>query len=1211
MQGFLITVATAVMLAIAAAFAAPFVVDWTAWRATFEAEASRTLGLPVQIRGGIDAELLPSPKLTLRSVSIGTDPTASGGTVEVLHAEFSLGALMRGQVEARGVTLTRPSLRLVLDSSGRLREPPGSVQPAASVSIERLAVQDGTLDFVEAADGRTTRASAINLKGDLRDFTGPFRLEGEADAFGARRSVRLAVGKAAAEGARVRFIADQGGRTFDLDGLLRFDRGSPVFEGKGTFAQQGGAAGFWRISGPLRVTPEAGVMEGLDLTLGDEARPVQLSGSARLSLSRALALDAVLNARAVDADTLFGAGPGTTRAPVEGFAALSGAFSRLPETPFPVRVGMAVDQLTIGGTVVREARLDLAGAPSGWRIDTAEAKLPGQTALRLSGAASPRGGASFAGDLALRTPEPATFLRWAAPRAPAAYAAMLDGPLQLSSRIEVAGDRIVAQNIQLGLGTARLTGEAGLAFGTPARLTLALALEGVDLDPLLAAAREGIKAAGPNAIDGEIRLQGRNLRLSSLPMGGLSLTTTGAGGTWDVSRLALEDFSGLRLSGSGAFTRLVAPVAGQMTLKVEGAKADGLESLARIVAGPEAGDMLARLQPVAAPVALETSSMWKADGSSQVSAEGTLGLLSGRMAISRGRNNVPEKIDLAVAASDAGRALEAAGVSGLRPGLGAGRLDLAVVPVASGAGATFDGRLSVADAAVSGSGRVRFLADGAMEPQGRMRLEGPDLARIFAPLAALDAGAVPARLTFDVAREPGRWRFENVEGMVAGAPIAGAVQIEGGTPPRLVGSLGTESLSLPRLLGILAARPTGDAGAGPWSMARLNAPAPMPVGLSLDLQAKRIDLSDLYALADGRLRLTVDPQVVEVRDLSGTFGGGAFSGLLSLRRRADLFVAEGRLMLENADAAAILAPLAPRVSPTGRVTLALDLLGTGRTPLAVVQSLSGQGTLFVRNLTLPGTDPAAISAVLADTTVGPPPDERRTAQMLDRALQRGPLRLEQVETALSVVNGAVRLSPARAEVTLPTGVVRSSFSGTFDMARLLMDISLSLETGDSTEAGGTVQWRGPVTMPERRVTAVALANAIALRAIERETRRLDERHGAAPVQPAAPAPPAPPAVSPPPSSAVPPPASSAPAASAGTSTSAPPSPPVRPAPPRQTDARPVRAAPAVPPLAPPQEIGPVTRPQAVRPELDEIPYARPSSGGLGTLPRPPGLLPAE
>ncbi|MBA4790313.1 MAG: hypothetical protein H2042_11505 [Rhizobiales bacterium] len=49
----------------------------------------------------------------------------------------------------------------------------------------------------------------------------------------------------------------------------------------------------------------------------------------------------------------------------------------------------------------------------------------------------------------------------------------------------------------------------------------------------------------------------------------------------------------------------------------------------------------------------------------------------------------------------------------------------------------------------------------------------------------------------------------------------------------------------------------------------------------------------------------------------------------------------------------------------------------------------------------------------------------------------------------------------------------------------------------------------------------------------------------------------------------------------------------------------------MPPLAPPQEIQPLSRPQAVRPELDDMPYRAPSVSGFGTVPRPPAMVPGD
>ncbi|MBA4791910.1 MAG: hypothetical protein H2042_19580, partial [Rhizobiales bacterium] len=1112
MQGLLITIATAVTLAIGGAFAAPFVVDWNMWRSSFESEASRVLGIPVLIRGPIDAELLPSPRLTLRAVSLGADGVSSGGTVDELQAEFSLGALMRGQWEARGVVLVRPKFRIVLDTAGRVVAPTGSGTPA-SLAMERVALENGTLDLMDRAADRTVQVSDLTLRGEMRALSGPFRLEGEAQAFGQRHGIRLSLGKAADEGARLRLITEGRAQALatDLDGLLRLDRGTPRFEGRGSVTRGGRppAATPWRLSGTVRLSPEALVAEGLDLTLGDEARPVQLGGSARLSFGRALGLDMVLNARAVDADPLLAPGA-APRTPAEALAALGHVFAELPAPALPARIGAAVDQLTLGGTVVRDARLDLTGQPSGWRIDTAEAKLPGQTALRLSGTPAPAAGTAFAGDLSLTSQEPAAFLRWAAPQGADPYAAALTSPVRLSARLSAGPERIAAEAVRLSVGDAQASGSATLALSATPRLDLDLALQGLDLDPVIAAARSGLSALG-GTLEGSVALQGTALRLNGLPMGRLALKADAVDGGWALRQFAIDDLAGLKIEGSGRFAHLSNPVEGEIALTLSGRAAEGMVPLARLLAGPEAGDVLARLAPVAGPVALTSRARWLPDGS-EMSAEGSLGILSGRATIARNRSGTPEKAEVAITASDAARALGAAGLADLKPGLGPGRLDLTLAPAATGA--RFEGRLALAQTLASGSGTVRFAPDGTLEPRVRAKLESPDLAGVFTLLAGLNVGPVPARLAFDLAREGGTWRLEGIEGAFADAPVSGTLALEStGSLPRITGTLATETLSVPRLIGLWGARPSGqEAGNAAWSAARFDLANPPQASLSLALSARRLAFSDAYVLSDGRLRLVSEPQSLEIRDLSGAFGGGTLTGALTLRRRADSLAGDGRLALDGVDAAALLAPLSAAAPPTGRVSLALDLVGAGRSPLLFVQSLSGQGTLGISALTVPGADPRAIAVVLADTAAGAPPDERRTAQMFDRALLRGPLKLEEAEGTLSVVNGTVRLSPSRGSVLPPGGdtPVRTTFSGTFEPARLLMDIGLALDANEpgGAEAGGVIQWRGGAAAPERRVTAVALANAIAMRAIERETKRLEERQGLAPAATPSPAAPA-------------------------------------------------------------------------------------------------------
>jgi len=1224
-QSILITLATAVILAIVAAFAAPFVVDWNAWRSTFESEASRTLGVPVMIRGKIDASLLPTPRLVLRTVSVGTDAVSTGATAEAIQANFALGALLRGDLEARDITVVRPHVRLVLDSTGRISLPIGTGR-AAGLSAERLTIQGGVLDILDRGADRGMRFTGLDLRGEARSYTGPFRLEGEAGIGEHRYGIRANLGQMGGEGAKLRLIAEERERplVLELDGTLRLDGGTPRFDGRGSLTRKGTpiagqeASDGWRLTGAVRASPEAVFSETLEMSLGDEARPTQLTGSARLSLGRALGLDAVLNARSLDADLLrpTGASASGARTPMEALAGLVGLFAGLPAPEFATRIGAGVDQLTVGGTVVRDARLDLAGSPDGWRISLAEAKLPGQSEVRLSGVPVPAGGAAagsgFSGDLAFSSEQPAAFLRWAAPRAPPEYAAAAKGPAKVSGKLAVRDGSFAVAGLDVALGTARASGSGALALGTPGRLDVSLSLDGFDLDLLIPALRQGW-AVGGGGLEGAIALEGRNLTVSGLSLRTASVRADGkraadappaAPPAWSVSRLVLDDLAGLRLEGSARFARLD-PLVGNLDLAIAGTRADGLEPIARLVAGPQTADAIRRLLPVAAPVRLATVASWGEGGARTLRAEGTLGLLSGRAIFERSAPGLPDRVELALGASDAARVLDEIGIGGLRPGQGPGRIDLSLRP-GTGNEAAFQGQLSLADANASGTGTVRLAQDGTLQPVVEMRFESADLTKVLVAAAAMETGPVPAALTFALTRDALAWKLDRLAGTLAGAPITGAVGLEGGAVPRLTGRLNLEAASLPRLIGLWGARSAGaDVGTGPWSAARFAPATPLPIAAVLDLSVQRIDLGGAYQLTGGRMRVHAEGATLDIRDLSGAMGGGQMSGSVILRRRPETVAIEGHLVLDAVQSSAVLAGFEGRSPPRGRISLVADLLGSGRSPLQVIQGLTGQGTITVQDLEIPAADPRAIETVMAETVIGTPPDERRTALLLDRALARGPLKLGILESTFGVVNGVARLSLARA----PSGPVRATLTGTLDLNKLSFEAGLDLEQAEANgaSAGGTVLWRGPLATPERRVTAAALTAVIAMRAIERETRRLEERQGFAPsAAPPASAPSAPPPAGAPPVTPAPisapvpatPPATTAPAPRAPERAANPPS---AQQPPRQV---------AAPPLAPPLEIGPGTRPRGVQPQDVEI-QRLPASPGFGSVPRPPGLLPVE
>ena len=1221
MQGILISLATAVILAIGGAFAAPFVVDWNTWRGTFETEIGRALGLPIVIRGPIDAEILPAPRVTLRDVTLG-DVVSTGGTVKEMTAELSLGALLRGDVEATGVRLDRPQIRLVLDSAGRLALPTGAARPT-DLSIARLEVKGGSLDLLDRASDRTASLTGLDVKGEARSLSGPFRLDGELDAAGTRFALRASLGKIGDDGAgRLKLALD--GRTgpyaVDLDGNLNLSGARPRFDGKATLARRGGEGlDAWQLSGTLKASPESVLADNLDLALGGAQTPAQLSGSGKLTLGRAVGLDAVLNARSLDLDALWAAGEraqsprGAAPQPADqnpagALTRFLGGVAGLPAPDIASRIGLSVEQLMLGGTLVRDVRADITGAASGWRVDTAEAQLPGKAALRLSGTPSRAAGGGFDGSVTFSADDPAVFLRWAAPAAPREYVAAAKGPVRITGKVSAGPSRIAVENLDATFAASRVRGSANAALdaGAPPKINLRLSLDGFDLDPLVAALQTAAAAVGGGA-DGALQLDGRNLTLSGLPLRGLNFDASATGGNWRLQRIVLDDLAGIRIEGAGRMENFSTTPRGEFNVSASGTRADGLVPLARLVAGEQTAQVVSALAPIAAPVKLASTVVWSEAGGRNISIAGSMGQLTGDVTFARSNAGVPLRIALKGDATDGARFLGAFGVEslGLTLGqrLGPARIELSVDPLAPSE-AQVRGKLALADITAQLDGTAR-IAGGTIEPSFAVRLDGGDLGRVLPQAAAAAEGPVPSALAFTLARRGAGWRLDAISGSLAAAPVSGYLDFEPGPVPRFGGKLAFDSLSLPRILATFAARTGTDAPAtaGPWSAARIQPASVSGLGLNLELSAGRLAVLGPYALGNARLLLGSEGGDIDVRDMSGAIGGGRAAASLRVRRQADLLQADGRLVLEDVDAAALVAPAGPRQPPRGRVNLLLDLGGSGRSVMGVVQALSGQGTLGVRDLVIEGVSPTALEAVLGETATLPaPPDERRAAQMLDRALARGPLRIGFVETTLGVVNGTARLSPARSTAE----GVRVGFGGSFDLARLAMDASVDLEgpEGSGGVPGGSVAWRGPVTNPERRVAAAALTSVVAMRAIERETRRLEERQGRVVpdgTAPAAALPPAVPALRPAPAPASVSPAAPAPQAAPAPIPPTPPA-PAAPAPAAPSAARPapapVQAAPA--PVTPPPPAP--AAPAAARP----APAPVPSSPQAAPAPAAPG-----
>src|SRR6202041_3947174 len=117
-QTTLLGLAIAFIIALIAALVGPYFVDWNQFRPQFEAEATRVLGATVRVGGELDARLLPTPSLRLRSVVVGSANDLGKVRADKLDIEFSLGSLMRGEWRANELTINGLGLDSGLDPQG-------------------------------------------------------------------------------------------------------------------------------------------------------------------------------------------------------------------------------------------------------------------------------------------------------------------------------------------------------------------------------------------------------------------------------------------------------------------------------------------------------------------------------------------------------------------------------------------------------------------------------------------------------------------------------------------------------------------------------------------------------------------------------------------------------------------------------------------------------------------------------------------------------------------------------------------------------------------------------------------------------------------------------------------------------------------------------------------------------------------------------------
>lgn len=1174
MQHALLGFAIALILAIVAALAAPAYVNWDDWRSAFESRATALTGTPVRINGKIEASVLPTPAFVFRDVVIGDPDEGTGVRVGELRGILSLGPLLRGVLEAEEFVLVRPAMRLAAEQGGSPALPAAlaAARGTGIVALARITVERGSLVIEDRTSGELVMLDEISADGEVRAREGPMRIDAVFRRDGRRWSLRANAGRFGEEGAgRVRFTLERAGdgTLFDAEGMLSLAGNAPRFEGKFSAIRRKGPGLPWQIAVNAKASEAAVSLDAFELTLGANAAPLDLAGRVQFEPRRGGRIDGALSARRLDLDLASG---GEAAKGLPGAAmALREVLALLNDMPFAGRIGLSVEALIAGGGTVRDlqAELDLRG--NALAVHRFEARLPGRGSLTASGPAEDD--AFFRGDVLLQAEDAAALLHWAI--GDAASSLKESGALRLAGTVDWTQERIAVFGIDFALGAAKLGGSVSLKSGEGkqrARIDARLAANDVDLDLLMPLGR--LAQTGTEGADLALAIEGRDLRVLGRPLRKADVALSRSGNALAVERFVIEDFDGLSGLARG---RIVGPPerpGGRIDFELETARPEGLAAIVARMANEDTAKLVSRIAGKDRPLRLFGAAVGAgAAAGIEITANGYLAGLEASLAAN---------IDtLAQTLSEANVTLESrdpgklVSLFGLMPGLpapGDGTIELLFAKPDAGA-MPVAARLIVPGAKLSAEGEFRNGEGGRIEPSLNLRLEADDLRpSLMAVAHASGDAAVPAEGKARLVRKGDEFALDAIAVHIGGSEVRGAIAVDAADDFAVAGKLAVERMQAATLLALSVG--SAPAGKSFWPAARLAPPPLAKTKGSVELDVKTLGLPGQLVANGAALKLKLGPAEISIEDFSAELAGGKLAGHARFVR-GDTLAFDGRVTLDAFSVERLLASEEGKVGVRGRGKLTLALAGNGETPAAVAGSFAGQGAIVLEKLEIDRADPNAVHAVLAMPEQSEPRDEIAVIAALSPALAKGPLRLDKIEAPLVVANGVARSGKARVQA----GPAQATLEGVLDLARLTFEAAVEMEVapppGLTVRPAATVRWRGPIAAPEREIEAAPLATAITLRAMERETKRIEERDRALPPRTQT-APAAPYAIEAQPLAAIPgEPQGNANGGSGSPAGSEQPA-PVAPPPLPPTRPRSVAPAPrtALPPLAPPIEIRP-------------------------------------
>jgi large subunit ribosomal protein L24 len=808
-------------------------------------------------------------------------------------------------------------------------------------------------------------------------------------------------------------------------------------------------------------------------------------------------LRAALAARQLDADR-FVARDNNAAEPVRVLPALRALLSGIPQPPIAAQLEFNSDQVMLGGRPLQDVAAELHTDSKSWTVRRLDFRAPGATRVSLGGSGAqgnPSG--DFKAALNVESSDPDTLMAWLQGRSEITYRSQK--PLRLRGDVSVASDRIAIEAMKAEIDGGVVEGRIAVSHQSPnsgSRVDAELKAERLDLDAATAFARSllGPQAEWPDqaqlSLDiGRAISAGQELRplvarigygpktisLDRLKIGQPDNVMLEGGGHFDrVDLLGKLELNSTAAS-LGQLTGLIAPFAPSLTSRLNALGAD---------TGPVRGKLtldLTRNKAVSGPVVFSELDLDAPQLKGHVNVTVQPGFEALRAidldALRRSEIGIESKIT-----SERGSSLLAS--LGLDRAIATGEGPVQFQGSATGA---WQKPLQL-KAKISGAGfdaEAQGTAEPwAAEPRANVNLavRGVNLAPLF-NLKPSDSLAQNISLSSRASLTANKLTFDDLGGTIAGSQLRGRIALALDDEKHVEGEIGLDTLDLAPAFALAIGAAGHDAA------------EPLGAGLlkgwrgRIAFQALRGALPGGGELRPASGTIKSDGQSLTFDAIKGGIGGGEATASIDARPGANGIVLNARVQFSDVDGKAL--HYRALAMPTGRVSMQMTLASQGRSAAALTGALSGSGTLTLESSRVAGLDPRAFDVAIRASDNGQATDDNRLRQIVEPVLSGGALSVASAQIPFNIRDGRIRVGAT----TLDAEGARAIISGGYDITADQADIRASL----ASTATGSVTSRPEIQLfaagspdaLDRTVDVAALSSWLALRAIDRETRRLD------------------------------------------------------------------------------------------------------------------------